>query len=109
MLHEIADFGAPPAPPSPPPSDASGSRRPARGWRSAIARLEGAYSPHTIRSYVSDFAAFADWCRKKRLSPLPALPRTVSDYIDAVAPNLKPATLKRRVSAIRKLHRLTNQ
>jgi hypothetical protein len=27
-------------------------------WRVALTRLDGAYSPHTVRSYRADFASF---------------------------------------------------
>lgn len=105
MFETIAAPGAPPAPPA--RASTSGSSRTSRNWQAAIERLDGAYSPHTLRSYRADFAAFAGWCRKKRLPALPASPATVAAFLDAVAPELKTGTLKRRVAAIRKLHRLT--
>ena len=69
-------------------------------------RLEGAYSDATIKNYCSDFADFSSWCRRKRVRALPAEPQTVAAYIEASAKRLKPGTLKRRLSAITKLHRL---
>ena len=78
-----------------------------RSWEAALQRLEGAYSDQTVRSYRSDFRNFADWCRTKRRPFLPATPETVAGYLDAVSVNLKPATLRRRIAAIRKIHRLT--
>ena len=70
-------------------------------------RLEGTYSDQTVRSYRSDFRNFADWCRTRRRPFLPATPETVAAYLDAVSADLKPATLRRRIAAIRKIHRLT--
>lgn len=69
-------------------------------------RLEGAYSDNTIRSYRSDFADFATWCRRKRFRALPAKPETLAAYIEARTERVRPSTLKRRLAAITKLHRL---
>jgi site-specific recombinase XerD len=75
-------------------------------WQSAVERLEGAYSPHTLRSYRTDFGCFAEWCFAKGETPLPATPALVARHLDAEAPRLKPSTLKRRLCGIRKIHRL---
>lgn len=69
-------------------------------------RLEGAYSDNTIKSYRSDFTDFASWCRRKRCRALPAKPETLAAYIAARTERVKPSTLKRRLAAITKLHRL---
>ncbi len=81
-------------------------RRRASSWRAAIARLDGAYSENTLRSYRADFAAFEAWCRTSRLRPLPASPQAVAGFITAVAPKFSPSTLRRRLGGIRKVHRL---
>lgn len=75
-------------------------------WQTAIDRLEGAYSEHTLRSYRSDFAIFDEWCFANNLSPLPAAPETVAAFIAGQAPTLAAATLRRRLAGIRKVHRL---
>lgn len=88
-------------------------------WRAKLARLEGAYAETTIRGYGSDFAAFERWCERERQTALPASPETVADFITACAngshrcdehrskgPGNAPSTLARRLSAIRKVHRL---
>ncbi len=72
-------------------------------WRGGIARLEGAYSENTLRSYRADFAAFEAWCRASRLRPLPASPQAVAAFITAVAPKFSPSTLRRRLGGIRKV------
>lgn len=77
-------------------------------WHKALERLAGAYSPHTLRSYGSDFACFANWSLAHGESPLPASPHLVARYLDAEASRLKPSTLKRRLCGIRKIHRLTD-
>ena len=78
-------------------------------WRAALPRLDGAYSPHTVRSYRADFASFEVWCIGKKLLALPASVATVSAYLDACAPGVAPSTLRRRVAGIRKLYRLSGQ
>jgi site-specific recombinase XerD len=75
-------------------------------WRSSLQRLDGAFSDHTLRSYRSGFEAFSQWCRRCRKTALPAASETVADYIEEEAGRLKPATLKQRLCAIRKIHRL---
>lgn len=75
-------------------------------WKQSLVRLEGAYSPNTMRGYRSDFTAFEKWCDENERSSLPAAPETVADFIDAHAMLVKPSTTKRRLCSIRKLHRL---
>ena len=81
------------------------SRRP-QNWQKAISRLEGAYSPNTLRCYSCDFGAFYDWCRKSGRRPLPASPQAVAEFVAHEAPKLAPSTLRRRLAGIRKVHRL---
>jgi integrase/recombinase XerD len=75
-------------------------------WRKAISRLEGAYSENTLRGYRSDFAAFEAWCGKKHRRCLPASPKTIASFIEDESAAFAPATLARRLAAIRKVHRL---
>lgn len=75
-------------------------------WRAAIDKLEGAYAPSTLRGYRADFAVFAVWCRAAAVAPIPAEPEQVAAFIAADAARSAPATLKRRLCAIRKVHRL---
>jgi len=76
------------------------------GWRAALARLDGAYSEHTLRSYRSDFARFEAWCDAAGQSALPASPENVAAFVSHEAPGCSPATLKKRLAGIRKVHRL---
>jgi integrase/recombinase XerD len=75
-------------------------------WRSAFARMEGAYSANTIRSYRADFTIFEAWCQQEGRSPLPAKPETVADFVLAQSKSAAPATVSRRRAAIAKIHRL---
>lgn len=75
-------------------------------WQHLLDKLDGAYAPSTIKSYRTDFQIFANWCRRKRLRALPAEPETIARYIDEHAEMFKISSLKRKLSAVRKLHRL---
>jgi integrase len=75
-------------------------------WRQTIDRLEGAYAESTLRAYRADFACFYDWCVATSREPLPASPETVAAFIDQDAVKSSPATLRRRLAGIRKVHRL---
>ncbi|WP_275567699.1 tyrosine-type recombinase/integrase [Psychromarinibacter sediminicola] len=75
-------------------------------WRSEFQRLEGAYAPATMRSYYSDVEIFVAWCSERGLPPFPAEVRTVCAFLEAQAPELAPASVRRRLYAIRKAHRL---
>ena len=75
-------------------------------WQSAIDRLTGAYADSTLRAYRSDFAAFDQWCAATSHEALPADPETVAAFIAYDATKSSPATLRRRLAGIRKVHRL---
>lgn len=83
------------------------SRQPTTAnWRHEIERLAGAYAEATLRSYRADFAIFERWCLANGFVPLPADPETVAEFITADAAASATSTLKRRLCAIRKVHRL---
>jgi integrase/recombinase XerD len=75
-------------------------------WRQAIDRLTGAYAESTLRAYRADFACFYDWCLASARESLPASPETVAAFIAHDAIQSSPATLRRRLAGIRKVHRL---
>jgi integrase len=75
-------------------------------WRKAVQRLEGAYADSTLRAYRADFTCFYDWCLATARESLPASPETVAAFIAHDAVKSSPATLRRRLSGIRKVHRL---
>lgn len=78
----------------------------------AIARLEGAYSPATIRAYFADFATFIAFCESHNQAALPADPLMVCGYIAHVStPGRSSASVRRAVvgvSAIRLFNRMTD-
>ena len=75
-------------------------------WCAALTRLEGAYSDSTLRAYRADMQAFENWCATAQKSCLPAEPSTLAAFIAQQSQYCSAATLKRRLAAIRKIHRL---
>lgn len=75
-------------------------------WRAALARLEGAYSDNTIRTYRSDVQAYEAWCLEQGVNLFPATPDMLAAFIAARAPHDAASTLRRRLYGIRKIHRL---
>jgi site-specific recombinase XerD len=61
----------------------------------------------TRRAYRADFDAFVIWCSSREVAPLPATPETVASFLAAeAARGIKPASIGRRVAAIRYAHKL---
>lgn len=79
---------------------------PTHNWRAALVRLEGAYSPATLRAYGTDFALFESWCMAAGRAVLPATPETAAAYLADGEAGGAVSTLRRRLSAIGKVHRL---
>ncbi|MDB4240953.1 tyrosine-type recombinase/integrase [Yoonia sp.] len=75
-------------------------------WRKEFKRLEGAYAPSTMRSYYTDVEIFLHWCDDQNLAPFPASAETVCRFLEEQAPDRAPSTVRRRLNAIRKVHRL---
>jgi integrase len=63
----------------------------------------------TRKAYASDFRIFTAWCAERGLTPLPAQPEAVANWItEAAFAGTKSSTLGRRVAALRYMHRLAN-
>lgn len=75
-------------------------------WRREFKRLEGAFAPATIKSYLTDVRIFVEWCDGKSLQALPANVETVCAFLEDQAGALCPSSVRRRLYAIRKVHRL---
>ena len=75
-------------------------------WRKEFKRLEGAYAPSTMRSYYTDVEIFLHWCEGQNLVSLPSSVETVCRFLEEQAPDRAPSTVRRRLYAIRKVHRL---
>lgn len=66
--------------------------------------LSGSVPENTKRAYASDWAGFTDWCEDKGVSPLPAHPASVAAFLADESAHCKPATLRRRLASIGKMH-----
>jgi integrase len=66
---------------------------------------EGAYSANTLRAQKADGAIFQAFCEGRGESYLPADPKTIRAFIDdRVKVGKKPATIKRYVATIARVH-----
>jgi integrase len=69
------------------------------------AMAEGAYSANTLRAQKADGAIFQAFCESRSESYLPAAPMTIRAFIDdRVKAGKKPATVKRYVATIARVH-----
>src|SRR6202034_4317133 len=69
------------------------------------AMAEGAYSANTLRAQKADGAIFQAFCESRGESYLPADPKTIRAFIaDRVKAGKKPATVKRYVATIARVH-----
>src|ERR1700743_670114 len=69
------------------------------------AMAEGAYSPNTLRAQKADGAIFQAFCESRAESYLPAESKTIQAFIDdCVRAGKKPATIKRYVATIARVH-----
>ena len=69
----------------------------------ALARKAAA--PATLRAYKADWTHYAAWCAQAGFVPVPAAPATVGAYLASLAESHAPTTVRRRLSAIGKMHR----
>jgi integrase len=62
-------------------------------------------APATLRAYKADWTHFSAWCAEKGFVPVPAAPEVVGAYLASLAETHAPATIRRRLSALGKMHR----
>lgn len=75
-------------------------------WRAEFRRLDGAYAPATMRSYRADVEAYEAWCLQDGAVSFPASEATLCRFLEAEGQCKAPSTVRRRLYAIRKVHRL---
>src|SRR5271163_4880125 len=69
------------------------------------AMAEGAYSANTLRAQKADGAIFQAFCESRSTPYLPSDPKTIRAFIDdRVKAGKKPATVKRYVATIARVH-----
>jgi len=71
-----------------------------------LIRLEGAYAPNTLKSYYADASAFVDWCEEQNTEAFPVSSKTLHDYIEFMKLKLRYATIRRRISSLRRVNKL---
>jgi site-specific recombinase XerD len=59
-----------------------------------------------MRAYKADWADWCAWCARHGKRPLPAEPRSLRDYLIDLAVVLKVSTLRRRLAAVGRAHKL---
>ena len=64
---------------------------------------------NTERAVRSDLAIYTAWCAERGLCALPAEPRTIAAFVDAMARVRAPATVRRYVASIAAAHRAMGQ
>ena len=72
----------------------------------ALARKAAA--PATLRAYKADWQHYADWCARAGFVAVPAEPATVGAYLASLADSHAPTTIRRRLSALGKMHRFND-
>ncbi len=71
--------------------------------------VDGAYAPNTLRAYKADMLEFITYCYKTGDCALPADPKTVAEFLMHTVPQgIKSSTIRRKVSSISAIHRLSS-
>lgn len=71
-------------------------------------KIDGAYSPNTIRAYRADFEEFIGFCYQINEVALPASPDTIAAFIDTVTSRGKSsASIRRKLVSIASIHRFS--
>jgi integrase len=78
----------------------------ALGAAQTLARKAAA--PATLRAYKADWQHYAAWCASMGFASVPADPATVGAYLASLAETHAPSTIRRRLSAIGKMHRFND-
>ena len=74
-----------------------------------LLHIDGAYSPNTLRAYKADMMEFITYCDKTGDCALPAAAKTVADFLMQTVPQgIKSSTIRRKVSSISAIHRLSS-
>ena len=76
---------------------------------SLLQHLDGTYAPNTLRAYKADMFEFIAYCGKTGDCPLPAQPKAVAEFLmQTVSQGIKSSTIRRKVSSISAIHRLSS-
>jgi site-specific recombinase XerD len=67
-----------------------------------------ATAPATLRAYKADGTNFSRWCATHGFIPVPAAPATVGAYLASLSESHAPTKIRRRLSALGKMHRFND-
>ena len=91
------------------PDPATRKSQPGERLTAYLEDARGALSGHTVRAVRADLERFAAWCAERGRSPLPARAATVVSYVEALASERAPATVRRYVSSIATVHKAAGE
>jgi integrase len=74
----------------------------------AQALAKKATAAATLRAYKADWTHFSQWCAAHGFVAVPAAPATVGAYLASLAATHAPTTIRRRLSALGKMHRFND-
>jgi integrase len=74
----------------------------------ARALAKNAAAANTLRAYKADWTHFSQWCAAHGFAAVPAAPATVGAYLASLAESHAPATIRRRLAALGKMHRFND-
>ena len=63
-------------------------------------KFDGAFAPNTIRAYRSDYNDFSKWCDTNNIKPLLCNDKQAALYVDHLAQQRSPATIRRRIASL---------
>jgi site-specific recombinase XerD len=73
-----------------------------------LIHIDGAYALNTLRAYKADMMEFIAYCAANELPGLPATPGTVAKFLmQTTQQGIKSSTIRRKVSSISAIHRLS--
>src|SRR3984957_2802003 len=99
LTDQASEFEPRPAPPQP---VLKGPLAALLEWQ---AMAEGAYSANTLRAQKADGTIFQEFCEGRGVPFLPADPKIIREFIeDRTEAGKKPATIKRYVATIARVH-----
>ncbi len=81
----------------------------ARSLARSQAYQTAADAASTLRAYKTDLANFKAWCAERDLDPMPSTPELVGAYLADAGRGYALSTLRRRVAAIARAHRIAKQ
>jgi integrase len=85
------------------------SLKAARSVARSQAYQSAADASSTLRAYKADLANFKAWCVERNLDPMPSAPEIVGAYLADAGRGYALSTLRRRVAAIARAHRIAKQ